>query len=132
LEAVLAQRLVRLICNNCKTEVPAHERESLRAQYGEELPEVLYRGQGCRECGQTGYRGRIGIFEFMVVTDDLRSLILENASARDLRRLATKQGMISLREDGYRHLRAGRTTIEEILRVTKDERFEENGRVSPG
>ena len=127
LEAVLAQRLVRVICRHCKAEVGAHERDGLRAQYGEELPEVLYRGRGCRECGQTGYRGRLGVFEYMMVTDDLRSLILENASARDLRRLATRQGMMSLREDGFRHLREGRTTIEEILRVTKDERFDENG-----
>ncbi|MBE0535372.1 MAG: type II secretion system ATPase GspE [Phycisphaerae bacterium] len=127
LEAVLAQRLVRLICPDCKMEVPAHERDALRAQYGEDLPEVLYRGRGCRECSQKGYRGRLGIFEFMMITDDLRSLILENASSRDLRRLATKQGMMSLREDGFRHLREGRTTIEEILRVTKDERFDENG-----
>jgi general secretion pathway protein E/type IV pilus assembly protein PilB len=132
LEAVLAQRLVRVICPECKGEAPAAERDALRAQYGEELPEVLYRGRGCRECGQTGYHGRLGIFEFMMITDDLRSLILENASARDLRRLATKQGMMSLREDGFRHLREGRTTIEEILRVTKDERFEENGAYSQG
>lgn len=63
----------------------------------------------------------------MVVNDEMRGLILESASARDLRKLAAQQGMRSLREDGFRHLVEGRTTIEEILRVTKDDRFEENG-----
>jgi len=62
----------------------------------------------------------------MIVTDDIRSLILENASARDLRRAAAKQGTMSLREDGFRHVREGRTTVEEVLRVTKDDTFEEN------
>jgi type II secretory ATPase GspE/PulE/Tfp pilus assembly ATPase PilB-like protein len=61
----------------------------------------------------------------MVVTDDIRSLIFENASARDLRRTAAKHGTMSLREDGFRHLREGRTTVEEILRVTKDDTFDE-------
>jgi type II secretory ATPase GspE/PulE/Tfp pilus assembly ATPase PilB-like protein len=62
----------------------------------------------------------------MIVTDDLRSLILENASARDLRRVAARQGTTSLREDGFRHVREGRTTVEEVLRVTKDDAFEQS------
>jgi general secretion pathway protein E len=127
LEALIAQRLVRVICSNCKEKMPAQEVETLRRQYGDRLPRMLYRGKGCRQCQGTGYRGRVGIFEMMVVNDEIRSLILENASARDLRKLAAQQGMRSLREDGFRHLVEGRTTIEEILRVTKDDRFEENG-----
>jgi len=123
LEAVLAQRLVRVICPDCKTALPAQEVIRIQKQYGEDLPETLYEGQGCRSCGGTGYRGRQGIFEMMVVTDELRSLILGNVSARDLRRVAVKQGMISLREDGLRYLAEGHTTIREILRVTKDESF---------
>ncbi len=123
LEAVLAQRLVRVICQDCKTPLPTQEVIRIQKQYGEDLPETLYEGQGCRSCGGTGYRGRQGIFEMMVVTDELRSLILGNVSARDLRRVAVKQGMISLREDGMRHLAEGKTTIREILRVTKDESF---------
>ena len=90
---------------------------------GDKLPEVLYRGRGCRECQGTGYRGRLGIFEMMMVTDDVRSLIIENASAPELRKIAVGQGMKSLREDGFRHLQEGRTTVEEIMRVTKDETF---------
>ena len=69
----------------------------------------------------------------MVVNDDIRSLILENASARDLRRATAKQGTMSLREDGFRHLREGRTTVEEVLRVTKDETFDNStGNLLPG
>jgi len=75
----------------------------------------------------TGYRGRLGIFEMMLVTDDLRSLILENTSAPELRKVAARQGMKSLRDDGFRQLHSGRTTVQEILRVTKDEMFELNG-----
>ncbi len=124
LEAVIAQRLVRTICPECKEELPEQEVAPLRRRFGDRLPAVLYKGRGCRNCQGTGYRGRMGIFEMMVVTDDVRSLILDNASPRDLRMASAKQGMTSLRDDGFRHLHAGRTTVEEILRVTKDDMFE--------
>jgi general secretion pathway protein E/type IV pilus assembly protein PilB len=121
LEAVLAQRLVRVICSACKERLSASELAPLRRRYGDELPETLYKGRGCRRCQGTGYRGRIGIFEMMVVTDELRSLALENAAAHELRKVAQRQGMRNLRDDGFRHLAEGRTTIEEVLRVTKDD-----------
>ncbi len=124
LEAVLAQRLVRVICPECKAPLTEHEMAPLRQRFGDQLPSVLYRGRGCRLCQGTGYHGRIGIFELMVITDEIRSRILENTSAQELRKLAAKQGMRSLRDDGFRHLREGRTTIEEILRVTKDDSFD--------
>ncbi len=124
LEAVVAQRLVRVICPECKEKLPDHEVAPLRRRFGDRLPAVLYRGRGCRNCQGTGYRGRMGIFEMMVVTDEVRSLILDNASPRDLRTASAKQGMTSLRDDGFRHLHAGKTTVEEILRVTKDDMFE--------
>jgi general secretion pathway protein E/type IV pilus assembly protein PilB len=123
LEAVLAQRLVRTICRHCKEPLTEEEMAPLQKRFGDRLPEVLYKGRGCRECQGTGYRGRIGIFEMMVITDDVRSLILENASAPELRKMAVRHGMTSLRDDGFRHLREGRSTIEEILRVTKDDVF---------
>jgi general secretion pathway protein E/type IV pilus assembly protein PilB len=123
LEAVVAQRLVRVICTECKQELSASEVEPLRRRYGDKLPERLYRGRGCRNCQNTGYRGRIGIFEMMVVTDDIRSLIIQNASPRDLREASARQGMTSLRDDGFRHLAEGRTTVEEVFRVTKDDTF---------
>jgi type II secretory ATPase GspE/PulE/Tfp pilus assembly ATPase PilB-like protein len=126
LEAVAAQRLVRVICPHCKELLTSSETTVLRQRFGDKVPDLLYKGKGCKNCQETGYRGRIGIFEMMLVTDDIRSLILENTSARDLRRIAAKQGTTSLREDGFRHVREGRTTIEEVLRVTKDDTFEEN------
>jgi type II secretory ATPase GspE/PulE/Tfp pilus assembly ATPase PilB-like protein len=121
LEAVLAQRLVRVICPGCKEPLSAGELAPLRRRFGDELPEVLYKGRGCRRCQETGYRGRIGIFEVMVVTDEVRSLVLENTAAHELRKVAARQGMRSLRDDGFRHVREGRTTVEEVLRVTKDD-----------
>jgi general secretion pathway protein E/type IV pilus assembly protein PilB len=126
LEAVAAQRLVRVICPHCKEPLTSSEAAVLRQRFDDKLPDLLYKGRGCKNCQETGYRGRIGIFEMMLVTDDIRSLILENASARDLRRIAAYQGTTSLREDGFRHVREGRTTVEEVLRVTKDDTFEEN------
>jgi general secretion pathway protein E/type IV pilus assembly protein PilB len=123
LEAVLAQRLVRVICPECKERLSASELAPLRRRFGEELPEVLHKGRGCRRCQGTGYRGRIGIFEMMVVTDEVRSLVLENTSAHELRKVAARQGMRSLRDDGFRHVCEGRTTVEEVLRVTKDDTF---------
>jgi len=123
LEAVIAQRLIRLICTHCKTEMPDSEVEPLRHQFTN-LPDVLYYGKGCRRCQGTGYAGRQGIFEMMVITEELRTMILENTSSQALRKLAASQGMLSLRQDGMRHLAEGTTTIKEIMRVTKDEQLE--------
>ncbi|MGA2497321.1 MAG: GspE/PulE family protein [Tepidisphaeraceae bacterium] len=121
LEVVVAQRLVRVICTQCKQPTAEAEVEKLRRQFGDLVPEVLYHGAGCRRCQGTGYRGRQGIFEMMAVTDEIRSLILERAPAHELRKVATRQGMRSLREDGWRIVRDGRTTIDEVIRNTKDE-----------
>ena len=122
LEAVLAQRLVRLICPHCKVQCSPAERERLSRQAGLDLPEAVFMGRGCRECLETGYRGRIGIFELMPVTEEMREMILRNVSAGQIRRLAVQQGMASLRQDGWRHVAEGRTTVQEVLRVTRDER----------
>ncbi len=123
LEMVCAQRLVRLICKHCKAEAPQDEVDKLKAQYGAEVPDVLYRGKGCRHCQGQGYRGRQGVFEMMPISDEMRALIQERTSSRDIRRLAVKQGMSSLREDGWRLIREGQTTPEEVLRMTKDEDY---------
>ena len=120
-EIVLAQRLVRLICPHCKHEVQASEVDKLRRTFGDLVPEVIYEGAGCRHCQNTGYHGRQGVFEMMAVTDEIRSLILHRAPAQELRRVATSQGMRSLRDDGWRLLRDGKTTVEEVMRNTKDE-----------
>jgi general secretion pathway protein E/type IV pilus assembly protein PilB len=121
LEVVLAQRLVRVICPQCREQVPESDAKLLRAEFGDLLPPVLYRGTGCRNCAGTGFRGRQGIFEMMVISDEVRSLILNRAPSHELRKVATAQGMISLRDDGWRIVREGRTTVEEVMRNTKDE-----------
>jgi general secretion pathway protein E/type IV pilus assembly protein PilB len=121
LEMVAAQRLVRLICKHCKEEMPRDEVSKLRQQYGNEVPAVLYRGKGCRNCQGSGYRGRQGVFEMMPVTDEIRTLILAHSSSHEIRKVAVQQGMNSLREDGWRLIGEGKTTPEEVLRMTKDE-----------
>jgi type II secretion system protein E len=121
LEMVLAQRLVRLICKECKDELPRDEMEKLRSEFGDDVPAVVYKGRGCRQCQNTGYRGRQGLFEMMPVTEDVRTLILERASSGTIRKVAIRQGMNSLRGDGWRLIQEGRTTVEEVIRMTKDE-----------
>jgi type II secretion system protein E len=121
LEVVMAQRLVRVICQKCKEEMPAQEAQRLRDRYGDVLPEVLYKGTGCRNCQNSGYRGRTGIFELMVVNDEIRTLILNRQPSTYLRKVAVKDGMQSLRTDGWRLVREGRTTPEEVVSATKDE-----------
>jgi type II secretory ATPase GspE/PulE/Tfp pilus assembly ATPase PilB-like protein len=127
LEAIVAQRLVRVVCPECREPLTDSEAMPLRRRFGDQLPAVLYKSVGCERCQGTGYHGRIGIFEMMIVTDEIRSLILENTSAQELRKVATRQGMKSLRDDGFRQLHSGRTTVQEILRVTKDETFDLDG-----
>ncbi len=121
LEAVIAQRLIRLICPECKQAVGEHETEPLRQRYGDLIPETLYKGAGCQHCQQSGYLGRKGIFEQMVVSEEIRSLLLKNVDSRQIRQQAGKEGMRNLRQDVIRYLHAGQTTIEEVFRVTKDE-----------
>jgi type II secretion system protein E len=127
LEAVMAQRLVRVVCPKCKVPMTDSEAMPLRRRFGRQLPAVLYKNVGCEHCQGTGYHGRIGIFEMMLVTDEVRALILENASAPELRKVAARQGMRSLRDDGFRQLTLGRTTVQEVLRVTKDDMFDVSG-----
>ena len=125
-EMVMAQRLVRLICQHCKEPAPspAADLATMREELGMgagEVPEVLYRGRGCRQCQGSGYRGRMGVFEIMPITEDIRTMIMERAPTGRIRKVAVREGMKSLREDGWRLVREGRTTVEEVLRVTKDE-----------
>src|SRR2546421_3614783 len=121
LEVVVAQRLVRVICPKCKEPMKADEVRKLRDEFGDLVPPTLYHGVGCRHCQNTGYRGRQGIFELMAITDEVRGLILHRAPAYEIRNVAVSQGMQSLREDGWRIVADGRTTIDEVIRNTKDE-----------
>ena len=121
LEAVLAQRLVRVLCPQCKQEDTSAPTQSFKAQLGFPVETRIFRAVGCRECRQTGYHGRRAIFEWMDSDNELRQLILKNVSSDVLREAARRAGMKSLSEDGWRLVRAGVTTPEEVLRVTKDQ-----------
>jgi general secretion pathway protein E len=120
-EMILAQRLVRLICKQCKQEMSREEWKKVRDQFGDVVPEVLYHGAGCRNCQGSGYRGRQGVFEMMPVSDEIRALVTDRRSAREVRKVAMRQGMNSLRNDGWRLIGEGKTTVEEVLRMTKNE-----------
>jgi general secretion pathway protein E len=121
LEAVLAQRLVRRICAACRTAETASEAD-IQALGVTPPPDVqLFKGKGCEECRGTGYRGRSGIYELFVISEDVRSLILRRASSRDIRRAAIEGGMRTLRQDGWAKACQGLTTVEEVLRVTQED-----------
>ena len=124
-EGVIGQRLVRTICQSCKTEVEPDEDEL--ADFGLTLKEVrdegirFFRGQGCEECNHTGYHGRLGIFELMEFTDEVRELVLERATTDEIHELAVRQGMITMRQDGWAKVTMGLTTMSEVLRQTPAE-----------
>jgi general secretion pathway protein E len=121
LTAVLAQRLVRRVCPDCSSmhEPTPEELRSIGLPEDAALGQVK-RGSGCPTCMNTGYRGRIGIYELLVVDDTIRELVGKRADAGMIRRAAIKTGMTSLRRDGLRKVKAGITTIEEVRRVTQD------------
>ena len=100
---------------------PSEEIRKLQDEYGDVVPPIMYHGKGCRNCQGTGFRGRTGIFELVVITDEIRELILHRAPAGQVRKVAMEQGMISLRGDGWRLIGEGRTSPNEVLRATKDE-----------
>jgi len=118
LEAVLAQRLVRVLCKSCKQIDTSSAAQAFKAQVGIPFETPIYRSVGCRECRQTGFFGRHAIFEWMDSDDEIRRLILKNASSDLIRDAARKAGMLTLAEDGWRLVRAGLTTAEEVLSVT--------------
>ena len=120
LEAVLAQRLVRVLCPHCKVPDTSAHANAFRSRMGI-APEVeLFKGVGCRECRQTGFFGRHAIFEWMDIDENIRRLILENGSTDQIRSAARTAGMRTLAEDGWRLVAQGITTVEEVLSVTTD------------
>ena len=120
LEAVVAQRLVRKICSNCKTEyVPSEEQlYELEIKPDDVGDRVFFYGKGCDYCNNTGYRGRVAIYEIMVLDDPMRELIMRLASASVLRKEAVKRGMRLLRDAGLLAIADGVTTIDEVVRET--------------
>jgi general secretion pathway protein E/type IV pilus assembly protein PilB len=120
-EAVMAQRLVRSICPNCK-QAYRPEPDDLPPDFPRPPGELmLYRGAGCRTCRNVGYRGRLGIFELLVANEKIRHMTVERASSNLILKQALDDGMITLRQDGWRKVLAGQTTVSEVLRVTKGE-----------
>ncbi len=117
---VMAQRLVRVICPSCRREQPVDQQFLREVGFPEDLEPRLFEGAGCKECGQTGYLGRLGIFELMLLDDEIRRLTISNADSTQLRKAAIKAGMATLREDGFEKVSKGMTTIAEVLRVTQD------------
>jgi type IV pilus assembly protein PilB len=125
LEGVLAQRLVRRICPHCRVETtlaPAL-RDKMEILGGRKMEGRFYRGAGCDECRDTGYRGRIGIFELLAITPELRELILQRRSSAELRNLAQKS-MLTMHQDALQKAAEGITTMEEILRVSSGDSME--------
>ena len=120
IRGILAQRLVRIICSSCKQvdESPI-DREGLRL-LGIDSSMPLYVGKGCENCASTGFYGRAGIYELLVVDDDIRKLILKSADANQIRDIAKQNGMVTLFEDGAEKIKRGMTTLGEVLRVTQE------------
>ncbi len=116
---VLAQRLVRQLCPHCKkkTHINEDEWEHLTFDYIMEMPETVYQAVGCEECRHTGYKGRVGIYEFMPVSLELKHLISSHVTLNDLRTQTKKEGIEPLRIAGARKVIEGLTTLEEVLRV---------------
>ena len=120
LPSVLAQRLLRRICKECKTEVRSLDEALIDVGFpASELKEIkTFKGTGCSNCNGTGYKGRVGLYEVMEITEELRELILVGASGLELRRKAMEDGMLTLRHSGLEKIRQGMTTLEEVVRET--------------
>jgi len=117
---ICAQRLVRRVCKECKTEVSMPVQALIDIGYpADEAPGVkLYKGKGCTTCNNTGYKGRVGLYEVLEITDSIREMILTGASSLELKQKASEEGMITLRGSGLRKLKEGQTTVEEVVRET--------------
>lgn len=119
--AVLAQRLVRRICGECKElwKPDDPEMTEFLTTHGFD-PGKVYKGRGCEKCRNTGYKGRVGIYELLILDDVARDLVVRNPNVTELRRICKERGMVSLREDGLHKVAAGLTTIEEVLSATEN------------
>jgi type II secretory ATPase GspE/PulE/Tfp pilus assembly ATPase PilB-like protein len=126
--AIVAQRVARKICASCKKAyLPAPEVvQDIKNVLGKlwsaktDAPVQLYKGEGCDQCGNTGYKGRIGIFEVLPVSEKIGRLILEHAAASEIENVAVDEGMIGMKQDGYMKVVEGITSIDEVLRVAQE------------
>ena len=128
IEGVIAQRLARRVCQNC-CEMYRPAGQQLKEFFGHHTSEIdssllIPRAVGCKECRDRGYRGRIGIFEVLVMSEELQLMTLQHTSMNQLRRAAIRSGMKTLREDGWNKVVAGHTTMDEIVRLTQEDEFD--------
>ena len=114
--ALISQRMVRRICTNCRTSLPPTSLEQgiFKREMGQELP-LVYKGTGCHLCANTGYRGRIGVFEMLVVTEGIQRKLIDRASIGELREEAAREGIYSMKRDGLQKVKEGITTMEEVM-----------------
>jgi general secretion pathway protein E len=118
----MAQRLIRVICPNCKAPDEAQEHAisiAVQSPSASLVRGPLYKGMGCEGCLQTGYLGRTGIFELLIVDDEIKEMITKRCAAHTIKQAAVEKGMSTLRDDGLRKALAGETTLEEVCRVTQ-------------
>jgi type IV pilus assembly protein PilB len=117
---IAAQRLVRRLCKECKEPLPMPPQALMDIGFSAEDAKsvAVYKGRGCTTCNNTGYKGRVGLYEVLEITDNIREMVLTGASAIELKNRASEEGMISLRGSGLRKLKAGLTTVEEVVRET--------------
>ena len=120
--AILAQRLVRMICVHCKEEYTPDPEELRKLGLDQALTQdrKVFRGRGCGKCHHTGYKGRCGIFELLLMSQPMKSLVLKTADANAIKQLAIDEGMVTLRQDGAMKVLQGITTIEEVYRVSHE------------
>jgi len=119
-EAILAQRLVRRICSGCREEIVpgADVLADLEMTSDQIVGKQFFRGKGCEKCHRTGYKGRLGIYELLIMNDEMRDMIIRNASTEDLRDAARRNGMVTLRDSGMEAIFGGLTTADEVIRET--------------
>jgi type IV pilus assembly protein PilB len=116
IQCVINQRLARRLCDQCKRPATLSEPSSVGLADGDGSPE-MYEPVGCVRCGGTGYLGRIGLYEVLVLTDEVRALILDKASSKEIEAVAVDAGMHRLRDDGLEKVRRGITSMPEVIRV---------------
>ncbi len=117
LDCVVGQRLARRLCDRCRVSVDPDPAVLAEMGWEHEPPDQLFRGEGCKSCSMTGYRGRVAISEVMAVTEEIQRLAVERRPSDEIRKMAIEQGMVPLRADGLAKVRSGLTSLEEVLRV---------------
>jgi len=121
---VLAQRLIRRICPACLAEYRPDEEmlKLLTQEYGVDLKKQrFYKGKGCEECHNKGFKGRVGIYEALTVSDSIKKLIGKKTSSDEIQKQAVAEGMVTLLQDGFNKVSAGLTTVEEVIRAIREE-----------